>query len=284
MTAQLEALLRQEQAIRTQPCWLGGLARHSRLPVEEGDTSANTLTHALTRVLADLSETLSLLPDELPLAVLLEVDSSLPKSDIDTTWQQVWHRSGIRQAATAVEGSGLGVIDHWLDLRSADRSLLLVIACQIAPDPPAGTAEVAVGLLLGNPCGVFPRPAMACVHRPQQACQATGESWGDAVALSLVWANQPREAVEHAWRAGIAAPHETAMTTVLMGLPAGLKRNTHNVDAMLGHAGAAAPWSAMAAAALGITQGAGVHVIFSGERATDSVFWSTVLSPAVPEI
>ncbi|KIY40779.1 hypothetical protein TZ03_11635 [Pseudomonas sp. 10-1B] len=277
---QLEALLSGLRAIRTQPAWAGDIARHSRLPIEAGSTAEHRLLAALNRVLADLAETLSQLPADVPLAVLLDVDSSLPASEIHRIWQEAWGSSANRQPATTLPGCGLGVLDHWLDQRSEDRSLLLVVSCQVAPSQPVGTAEVAVGLLLGNPLGASTLPPIARLHRPQQACEQTSEAWCSAVDQSLNWADKERDALDHGWRVGIDAGHEPALGTVFMRLPAELDGLVHNLDAMLGHPGRAAPWLALAAATQNIKQGAGVQIIFSGERSAASVLWSTVIVPS----
>ncbi|MNL67298.1 hypothetical protein D3C87_1918660 [compost metagenome] len=70
---------------------------------------------------------------------------------------------------------------------------------------------------------------------------------------------------------------------MLIGVPMPVKppQNFCNLDALLGHAGKASPWLAIAAAAQTIERGAGPQFIFSGGTAADGL-WSTVLMPVSP--
>uniref|UniRef100_UPI00200BBA9E hypothetical protein n=1 Tax=Pseudomonas sp. MWU13-2100 TaxID=2935075 RepID=UPI00200BBA9E len=149
-TTQLEALLNGTQHLEPQPFRQDNtrLCR-SRLSDDTTDPEL-ALLRALMRVLADLSPTLAQLPDDKELALLLEIDSSLPKPQWRGVWQQAWRESGIRQSIVPVEGYGLDAVDQWLDQRITDQALLLVVALRFAPESPEGTAEVAVGLLFGN--------------------------------------------------------------------------------------------------------------------------------------
>jgi hypothetical protein len=148
--AQLDALLSGTRALKAQPSRQGAIPmRHSRL-ASDANTPEDLLLEALTQVLADLAATLLQVPENTPLALLLEVDSGLPKDELERAWRLAWDTSGIRHSVVAVEGRGLAALDQWLDQRIGDQALLMVVAVQIAPQQPEGTAEVAVGVLLGN--------------------------------------------------------------------------------------------------------------------------------------
>jgi len=164
--AQVAALLEGTKVIKTQPSWRGDATRHSRLWGDQKKAPEENLLGALCQVLAELSETLALLPDDTPLAVMLETDSGLAGNVLSRLWHQAWSDSGIRQPTSEVQGCGLEGVDQWLDQRYGDRSLLLVVAFQVAPEHPTNTAGAIAALLLGNPQTPSAPAPKAHLHRP----------------------------------------------------------------------------------------------------------------------
>jgi len=242
------------------------------------------LLGVFSQVLAELAQTLALLPDEKPLALLLEVESGLPEGQWRLAWQKAWSASGIRQSAVPVEAQGLSALDQWLDQRIDDQALLLVVAVQFAPLQPEGKAEVAVGLLLGNRMTQTTLPPMAYLHRPEQQRANTSDALLYATRQALDWVPLDAKSIEHTWRVGIDAQRHAAISTVLAQVPMPVKHNQGliDLDASLGLAGTASPWLAIAAATQTIQRGAGPHFIFSGDSAVDAGLWSTVLTPVLP--
>ncbi|MNF87138.1 hypothetical protein D3C84_695970 [compost metagenome] len=235
----------------------------------------------LTRSFADLAPVLSQLPDDKPIALLLDVDCILPEDQWLPAWRNAWRESGIRQSVVPVEGRGLAAVDRWLDQRIDDQALLMVLAVQLAPEQPEGTAEVAVGLLFGNRLTQSVLPPIAYLHRPELQRQPTGSGLLYSARQALDWAPLQGHSIEQVWRAGIGAQRQ--VESVLIGVPMPVKppQNFCNLDALLGHAGKASPWLAIAAAAQTIERGAGPQFIFSGGTAADGL-WSTVLMPVSP--
>lgn len=282
--AQLDALLSGTKALKAQPSRQGaGSMRHSRLAID-ANAPKDLLQEALAQVLADLAATLMQVPERTPLALLLEVDSGLPKDVLERAWQQAWVASGIRQSVMPVEGSGLAALDQWLDQRIGDQALLMVVAVQIAPQQPEGTAEVAVGLLLGNRLTQTTLAPVGYLHRPEQERELATEHLFYATRQALDWVPLPAHAIEQAWRVGIDAQRDAAIRTVLAKVPLPVKHNQglHNLDALLGHPGNASPWLAIAAATQTIQRGAGPQFIFSGDSSVEAGLWGTVLTPAPP--
>lgn len=279
--AQLDALLRGSNSLKAQPCRVGqaGL-RHSRLS-DDGNQETEHLLPVLVQVLTDLAHTLALLPDDTPLALLLEVDSGLPQNELRRAWQYAWRESGIRQSAEPIEGDGLDVLDQWLDQRINDQALLMVVALQFAPQPVEGTAEAVVGLLLGNRLTQTVLAPMALLHRPERERGASTETLRDAARQALDWVPLPPTAVEHVWRVGADTQRDAAMATVLVDLPIVVKPNQglHNLDSLLGHPGKASPWLAIVAATQTLQRGAGPQFIFSGAGSDELGLWSTVVMP-----
>lgn len=280
--AQLDALLSGVKALKAQPSGLDAAVRHSRLACSVHDAHEDVLLRALQHVLAELGKTLENVPDDTPLALLLEVDSNLPDGLLNRVWREAWRTSGIRQSTAAVEGRGLDAVDLWLDRHIDDQALLMLIALQFAPQPAEATAEVAVGLLLGNRLTQTTLPPIAYLHRPEQARGRTDEHLLYAARQALDWVPQPAHGIEQAWLSGIGPDRRAAMTTVLTHLSMPVKQGQRlvDLDACLGHAGSASPGLAIAAAAQTIERGGGPQFIFSGGNSAAECLWGMVLMPA----
>ena len=284
---QVDAILEGTNVLRAQPSRsAGGTVRHSRLPGDVNENTERVLLRILKKLLNDLAVQLAALADEVELSLSLEIDSPLREDRLGEVWQTALAESGIRQTVTPITWRGLEAVDQWLDQRIDDQSLLLLVSVVIAPDAPQGTAETAVGLLLGNPGSQRALPPVANLHRPEQA---RGESAGAlirATQLALSWASLPASGVEHIWRSGIGQKYHAAVTTVMseVELPLRADPKVHDLDALLGHPGAASPWVATALAAQTVQRGCGPQLILSGERCADAPLWGTVLTPVPPSM
>lgn len=283
-SAQLDALLSGAKALKAQLSWQGEAAiRHSRL-ASDADTSEAVLLEALAQVLADLAPTLKRLPENTSLALLLEIDSGLPEDLLQRVWQQAWSASGIRQPVVPVEGKGLAALDIWLDQRINDPALFFVVAAQIAPLHPEGTAEAAVGILLGNRLTQTALAPIAYLHRPELEREPTNEALLYAVRQALDWLPIAAPGVEQTWRVGIDAQRDAAINTVLseVGLPVKQDQGLCHLDALLGLPGKTSPWLAIAAATQTIKRGAGPQFILSGNSSVEAGLWGSVLMPVPP--
>lgn len=284
---QVDAILEGTNALKAQPSRsAGGTVRHSRLPGDVNENPERALLRILKDLLSDFAIPLAELPDDLELALSLEIDSPLREDRLGEAWQTALAESGIRQTVTAITWRGLEAVDQWLDQRSDDRALLLLVSVVIAPDAPQGTAETAVGLLLGNPGSQRALHPVANLHRPEQARGASAEALIRATQQALVWASLPASGVEHIWRSGIGQKYHAAIATVFIeaGVPLSGDRKVHDLDSLLGHPGAAAPWVAVALAAQTVQRGCGPQLILSGGRCADAPLWGTVLTPVPPSM
>ncbi|WP_239690285.1 hypothetical protein [Pseudomonas syringae] len=283
---QLNALLDGVKALKAQTSRFGQeTLRHSRLSGDSEEAPEIALLRVLAQLLADLTPTLAQLPDDTPLALLLEVDSALPENMWQRVWRQAWSESGIRQSTVSVAGDGLEALDQWLDHRIGDQASLLVVALQFMPQQPEGTAEVAVGLLFGNRLKQVALPSMAYLHRPQQEREPTPDALLYAAHQALHWVPLDAQSVEQTWRVGVDTHRDAALTTVLAGvsIPAKHDQGFYDLDTQLGRSGKASPWLAIAAATQTIQRGAGPQFIFSGGGCVNAGLWSTVLTP-VPSL
>ena len=279
-TAQLDALLSGTEALKTQPSRMDdGPVSHSRFVEGSGEDLEAVLTSVLEKRLADLAPILAQLPDDKPLALLLEIDCRLPEDQWRLVWRKIWQESGIRQSTVSVEGNGLAALDQWLDQRIGDQALLLVLAVQLAPERLEGTAEVAVGVLFGNRLTQTTLAPIAYLHRPEQERQPTEADLLYATNQALDWVPLEAKSIEKTWRVGIDPQRHAAIATVLAKEPLLGKQAPCNLDALLGHPGKASPWLAIAAATQTIERGAGAQFIFSGGGPATAGLWGTVLMP-----
>ncbi len=279
---QLEALLGGDSAMQPQKPWQGEAeVRHSRLPVGNAQKPQELLGLTLKPVLADLAEVLDALPPEQPLALLLEADGALPVAELVSAWQWAWGESGIRQPITSLDGSGLTVVDQWLDQRIRDKALLLVVAFQMAPADVEDSAEAVVGLLFGNRLTQHSLPPLAFLHRPEEEHGLSTADLDYATRQSLTWAQLEASAIERVWLAGVDSERHADLSRVLKGLsiPVKPKQGLYDLDSALGRTGKAASWCAIAAAAQAIQRDARPQLIFSGAGQADKALWCLALKP-----
>ncbi|WP_225441839.1 MULTISPECIES: hypothetical protein [Pseudomonas] len=277
---QLEALLSGANALKSQASRMdGAILRHSCLSCDADENPEALLLSIWAQTLADLAPTLAQLPADQPLALLLDVDTGLPQNQWRRAWRQAWRESGIHQPVTPVDGSGLAALDLWLDQRIRDRALLLVVAVQFAPQQPKGTAEAAVGLLLGNRLTQTTLAPIAYLHRPEQERTPSSDDLLYATRQALDWVPLESTSIERVWRVGIDVQRAVDVASVLSKVPMPVnKTGLCDLDAMLGHPGCASPWLAIATGTQAIARGAGPQFIFSGAGGAAGL-WGTVLMP-----
>lgn len=275
-------LLNGNSALCAQLSWQERSARHSRLVVDEALSLERRLIDPLAAVLGDLAVVLAKLPADRPLALLLETSSAIEEQRLVEAWAEAWRLSGIRQTTTRLEGSGPAVIDNWLDRRIEDQALLLVVAYQFAPEQVEGSAEAVVGLLFGNRLTQSTIMPMAYLHRPEAAENAVEECMSKALHQALDWVPLAACEVSSVWTAGSDATGHSLMTRAFdkAGLPVSASAGLHDLDAVLGHAGCASPWLAIAAASESIRAGGGAQFICSGGSTTGAWSWCSVVMPA----
>lgn len=277
----LDLMLGDEPAIKSQVTRLGGVARHSRLPGDVAEAPEDVLDGALRRVLGDLAPALAQFPQDSPIALLLTVETCVPEETLQDIWKQAWQQSGIRHAPVPVAETGMAAVDQWLDQRAADQSPLMVIALQIAPSNADATAEAAVGLLLANPTNHSGVTRLACLHRPEPEREQEDTSLIRAMRQALDWVPLQPEQVGQVWRAGVDGARNAAIAAQIpAALPtADAKPELIDLDALLGHAGPAAPWLPLAAAALNLQHEAKPQFVLSGEGSGETALWGMVLTP-----
>lgn len=280
----MAGLMSGETVVRAQPFRLNGVSvRHSRLGGDEDVDSESVLIEALTVVLSDLGLALSKMPGDLVLNFVLESNSELAEGTLRRIWQHVWKQSGIRQSLVAVEGSGFGAVDQWLDQELFQDAFFLVVAFQFVPDQPSGSAEVVTGLLLGGSKIPTYCNSIALIHRPELIRNLENAA-SDRVLQALGWVPVEAVSIEHVWRAGIDAQLRSSVIMMLADAlaPDDFDKKMHDLDLLLGHAGNASPWLAVSVIAQTIQAGSGAQLVLNGDFLSKSNIWVCVVAPALP--
>ncbi|STQ44418.1 Uncharacterised protein [Ewingella americana] len=278
-----EAMLRNQDMLNPQISWKKeSTVRHSRLPTTEVLEPQDRIAAAFAELLESFADTFSFISPDKPIAILLESSSSIPAAQVKESWQKAWEKRAFQHPTHFIQGSGLGVIDNWLDNHIKDEDLLLVVALHIAPDITLFSAEAVAGLLLGNRLTQKDLLPIALLHRPELS-EPDDEMLRARALQAADWVPMSIDRVQHLWLTGISAKSDAyrAILKVKTALPfTGLEQQSdmHHIDSFLGDTALAAPWLAIAVAAKSMSYSPAPHFIFNGEQGSESV-WSCAVSP-----
>lgn len=280
-SASSQELFRGENKLSPQTTWQGHHhIRHSRLPTAPGQTSEDLLLDCFTEILKKIAPKISSLPPGNPVAILLEYSSTHSGEKIRDVWCFAWQKSAIQQPIEFVKGKGLEFVDDWLDYRIKDNAVLLVIALQIAPEQPEMTTETVVALLLANRLTQKTLPPQALLHRPEKSSARDMER---GVLQAANWVPVLPDTLKHLWLTGLHGEGAQNSITLPGKAPFVAIDNVsviHHPDMTLGHAGCAAPWLVIAAAAQAAQLNDEAHMIISSEQGQGDI-WSAVVAPYV---
>lgn len=251
--------------LKTQPLRDNtGVARHTRLPDDSDSTSSSPLLTQLfqqvpldragreyVRLLAPLVKAIKLLLQAgLTPAVRLVVADLVSYGDALAQLRTVIRALNLYlpdcQAIAAADG--LMPVDAWLDAR--EMRPLLVIAVQVHEKPPEDSAEAGVALIFLPQTAALPGAltSRATLHRP---VAVPPHELAEALALAMLWGRVTSSAVKQAWLTGFDAQEQMQVTQACRraALDPLTKFEARRMpDSVLGHAGLAAGWLAVAAA------------------------------------
>lgn len=269
-------MLNNHSIIISQSDWKGeNSKRLSRITPEPEDTPELVVSRLLSGLIADLP--VGQFPENASLAIILDISSSLSLPAVREIWQEAWQESGITCAVEYVDSNGPGVVNYWLDHRIKDEAMLLIIGLQIDPVESNNTAEAAVALLLGNRLTQAALDPLALLHRPDAAPP------GDLIeGMNMAAYNVPlkENIVKNLWLAGMTGEQRAEVIACQNAHPAQsvVDEAVISLDTSMGHAGAAAPWLAIAAATEIARQTQSPQMIICGDT-TQNVLWSTLITP-----
>lgn len=233
----------------------------------------------LKKLLADVATALASLSPKQTLTVLFEVDTSILPRRFIPAWHESLEEAGIVQPIEYVDGHGAQFIDKWLDNRINDKSLLLIIAAQVAPEMRQGSTEAMVALLLGNRLTQDMIPPLAWLHRPERT---EPQSLDEGIAQAANWVPLEAGQIKHLWLSGLTLEETSAVIPVmakplLSGVPSPAGR--HNIDLIIGGAGYVSPWLAAAVAALAAQQTGSAQLAITADRDIGAL-WIQAITPA----
>ncbi|WP_423396387.1 hypothetical protein [Burkholderia sp. LMG 21824] len=226
----------------------------------DADRQRTLLFDLLPAILDALKAQINALPVGLPLKVALFVDAPSFDEDIREHFQCFWRDRALRAFTFDAEPTmpGLMSLDRWLDRPAGgdrDYATLLVSAQLhnlVTQSPPTGSSEAAIALLM-VPHDIEQRhrlTASAHIHRPRQGTIA---SLQQSLSLALKWGKTKPGDIQHLWYAGFDKIGQQALLSAIrtekIALVEGQQvSGEHNVDRLVGDAGIAADWFALACA------------------------------------
>ncbi|EMB9643967.1 hypothetical protein ACS6LB_13145 [Enterobacter cloacae] len=249
--------------------------RMSQISSSPQDSSKFVIINIFSRLITDIP--FAQFPDKVPLIVVFDITTSLPLENIRHYWDEVWQKNNITHPVEYGEGSGLSIIDRWLNVCIKDKAMLLIVGLQFNPADSYNTAEAGVALLFGNRLTQEVLEPLALLHRPDAS--PPGEL---SEGMKMAAWNVPlkENIVKNLWLAGMTGEQRAEVIACQNAHPAQSVANDSviSLDISMGHAGAAAPWLAIAAATEIARQTQSPQMIICGDT-TQNVLWSTLITP-----
>jgi len=234
---------------------------------------------------SDLGPLIQALPAHLDLVVRLSVSNGFSQQENHKLWQEGWQAKSLRKASSRTEDASLDLmmLDRWLDEALAHKAqhATLLVAAQLHPlvadPPPAGTAEAGAALLLLPEALARDHhvPVVARLHRPVRGDQ---DKPLDALTHAMKWSGVAASQISAGWQTGLDATQAGKLRAPSMAI--GLAVQATDIDQTAGYAGAAAPWLAIACAALSLDVDRAAQMVLVGE---DKHFDCAVLKRARPK-
>jgi len=279
---QWDALQSKVSVLKTQPSWKNNEGiRHSRMSLDDGEDTGQMLERRLKKTIEELSLVLSSVPQDMPVSLLLESNSSLPESQVEELWRKSWSEGQIRQSVTRLEEGGLAVVDKCLDESHHMHSLLMVIAIQVSPEHLEGSAESIVGLLLGGNHILPGLTPLARLHRPELMHHTKAEDFQYALKQSMCWVPVSADKVKSGFLVGVAPEWNMTIATGLQEIESSINigQDLHDLGNTLGYPGPAAPWVAITCAVESCRRNDS-QLIVSGNNQNDAPMWVTMVTSA----
>ncbi|MEM5422744.1 hypothetical protein [Paraburkholderia ferrariae] len=212
------------------------------------------LAWAFSEVTDAVAEVVRSLAPDLRLKVQLMLPGIADTDEALAIWNRQWACSDLFPAQVRLmpDPSDLMYTDGWLDRfnRRLDEEARLLVCVKLNTVhqalPPDGSAEVVVALLVAPEavCQTCKLAPIAMFHRPN----GTGDcDMDEALARSLRWGRGDSVEIKRIWQGGLDGAGANAVTKAVV--KAGIGAKVADIDYMVGHAGAVAPWFAVACAA-----------------------------------
>lgn len=179
------------------------------------------------------------------IALLTGPKDSMTLEQQQMSAQVIREITGLSCRLSFVEGTGLDILDRWLD-EPGIMQTLLVLAVNLAEEDIDGTGEAAVALLLQRDDGMMDE-AVVSVHRPEMTHPEQGITY--ALQQALLWGMTTPDTVCQIWLAGTGTGNKAESLFSNAGIRFPGAGQPCDIDLRTGQTGYASPWLAMAVAA-----------------------------------
>ncbi|WP_439413033.1 hypothetical protein [Enterobacter ludwigii] len=274
----LEAMMENNRIMTAQTDRRGNKGiNHSQLPTKRTDTVKDIVIRTVTDLLLEIKLPLLQLSPTQPINVLLESTSSLSADEVKSVFVEQWQAAGLTNPFVFIAGSGVQVVEHWLDHCIREKALLLVLALQIDPEQTDNTGEAAVVLLLGNRLTQTTIAPTVLLHRPDRSPAEILDTGMKQAAYHVPLYDDD---VQHLWYSGLTPAQCSAVMTHSSAFPAGKVEQEKLIhpDRSIGQAGVATCWLMFAAAANAADMTGHPHMVITGDSTTDEI-WSAIIAP-----
>ncbi|WP_368545048.1 hypothetical protein [Enterobacter soli] len=276
----LQSLMKNKDGIISQIDRRGNSGiRHSQLPYSNTEPVLTLIKKCLNELLIPITQILKNLPSDTPVKILTELSTSVEHSDVKGTIRELMSNHCSDYSMEFISGSGMELIEDWLENNIHDHAVLLVLAMQVDPGKPDGTAEAMSAILFGNRLTQRTISPKAFLHRPDL-------STSDALECSMQQAayNVPLQdnVVKSIWLSNLTAEQYQTVIKNVGKYPteAVEPENIIYPDTTIGHAGAASQWLICSAAACAAEQMEIPQMLIIGDG-TKNLMWSGLIMPAV---
>ncbi|EPB6468430.1 hypothetical protein ACQUW4_003086 [Cronobacter dublinensis] len=252
----------------------GAAVRYAALSDYQADFS-KALDGALARISASVTRVAAQLPPGIPCWLLIDGDeeiaaqvSASAKESLAASTRQHFH-------TLSGTGTGMAALDRWLDCHWDTPSLLVAITLSFPSAPQNGGADAVTAAILSNrQARAFPDAIQ--LHRPQKGRPAT---LTDTLAKALLWSGLPAQSLRGAWVTGptLIAGAEWNTACEKNGVTFSLTGENTSLDPVLGYAGKASVWLAIAMAQAAFDE-RGEQVVVAQPVADNDEIWVVVLS------
>ncbi|TDB42592.1 hypothetical protein [Photorhabdus luminescens] len=292
MTGSLATQLMAQKTVL--PSWVdmahGQVIRQIRFDMPERPSNER-LHEKMAALLADetLTTVLRQLPAHYTVFLSLQIDAGLDAAECEAIWQSVWEASGINTPLSLLPGSGLAIIDSWLDT-TRHNAVLLIVAIRLATEVIDGQGDAAVGLLLNSTpirqSTLFvpqlePISAVqAIIHQPELT---QDDDMKYALLQALLWADIPADSIHQLWFSGMGCDNQSqAIFTPLIDQLPNVGKQTErqcDIDVQTGFTGIVSPWLAAAVAIDAVTTHKQAQLVMSTPAPDRLIPWFMVIKP-----
>ncbi|MTH48638.1 hypothetical protein [Intestinirhabdus alba] len=250
----------------------GGVpVRYAALTHLHADPQSEILP-VIATLAARVQSILETLPKPLPCALMLECSDDICQNVAAQLKSQLALRTG--RTIRLLSGKGLAAFDAWLDRRWEEPGILIAVALSLPAQPRRDDADAVALLVLSNRKTVA-WPEANSLHRPEAGKEA---SLAVALRRALLWADIAPQALGAGWSTGPLPAQGSGWNQACEenGVTFSLSEDNRSIDSVLGYAGRAAPWMAIALADASYDE-LGPQAIAAQPDPDEDTVWVTVI-------